>query len=255
MPITKVTPAELRLTVDPAALGFADTSELLHHPLPWIGQERAEQAARFGLAMDQPDYNLFVLGEVGSGRSTLLCQMMHEVAATRPVPPDLCYLHNFDAPEHPRALRMPPGQGRQLRALMQQLVKTLQAETDRASARIEQLKKQIGEVEKFKARKAELQKKVDIISNLQTARTGPVRVLDALAAAVPAKCWIDQLAYKGSRIELTGMAINNDTIANFMTALQQSGTFKDVALGSADQATVLNTKLMKFNLTFSVVPK
>jgi len=50
------------------------------------------------------------------------------MAATRPVPPDLCYLHNFDAPEHPRALRMPPGQGRQLRALMQQLVKTLQAE-------------------------------------------------------------------------------------------------------------------------------
>jgi len=69
-----------------------------------------------------------VLGEVGSGRTTLLAQMMREVAAGRPVPPDLCYLHNFDAPEHPRALRMPPGQGRQLRSLMQQLVKTLQAE-------------------------------------------------------------------------------------------------------------------------------
>jgi predicted ATP-dependent protease len=128
MAATKVLPAELRLTVDPTALGFADTSELLQHPLPWIGQERAEQAARFGLAMDQPDYNLFVLGEVGSGRTTLLCQMMRELAASRPVPPDLCYLHNFDAPEHPRALRMPPGQGRQLRSLMQQLVKTLQAE-------------------------------------------------------------------------------------------------------------------------------
>ena len=123
--------AELRLRVDAAALGFADTSELLDQTLPWIGQERAERAARFGLQMDQPDYNLFVLGEVGSGRTTLLCQMMHEVAAARPVPPDLCYLHNFDAPEHPRALRMPPGQGRQLRSLMQQLVKTLQAEVPR----------------------------------------------------------------------------------------------------------------------------
>ena len=128
MPIVKVLPADLRLAVDPTALGFADTSELLQQPLPWIGQERAEQAARFGLQMDQPDYNLFVLGEVGSGRTTLLCQMMQAVAATRPVPPDLCYLHNFDAPEHPRALRMPPGQGRQLRTLMQQLLKTLQLE-------------------------------------------------------------------------------------------------------------------------------
>jgi len=128
MPASRLSPAELRLRVDAAGLGFADTSELLHHPLPWIGQERAERAARFGLSMDLPDYNLFVLGEVGSGRTTLLCQMMHEVAATRPVPPDLCYLHNFDAPERPRALRMPAGQGRQLRSLMQQLVKTLQAE-------------------------------------------------------------------------------------------------------------------------------
>jgi len=128
MALIPLPPAELRLGVDPATLGFADTSELLDQPLPWIGQERAEQAARFGLQMDAPDYNLFVLGEVGSGRSTLLAQMMHEVAAARPVPPDLCYLHNFDAPERPRALRMPPGQGRQLRQLMAQLVKTLQAE-------------------------------------------------------------------------------------------------------------------------------
>jgi predicted ATP-dependent protease len=128
MPASRLSPAELRLTVDAASLGFADTSELLHHPLPWIGQERAQSAARFGLSMDLPDYNLFVLGEVGSGRTTLLCQMMHEIAASRPVPPDLCYLHNFDAPERPRALRMPAGQGRQLRSLMQQLVKTMQAE-------------------------------------------------------------------------------------------------------------------------------
>lgn len=128
MALIPLPPAELRLGVDPATLGFADTAELLDQPLPWIGQERAEQAARFGLQMDAPDYNLFVLGEVGSGRSTLLAQMMQEVAAARPVPPDLCYLHNFDAPERPRALRMPPGQGRQLRQLMAQLVKTLQAE-------------------------------------------------------------------------------------------------------------------------------
>ena len=120
--------SELRRTVDPASLGFSDTSELLHHPLPWIGQERAEQAARFGLTMDQPGYNLFVLGEVGSGRSTLMGQMMRDEAAKRPVPPDLCYLHNFDEPEHPRALRLPAGEGRLLRQLMGQFAKNLQSD-------------------------------------------------------------------------------------------------------------------------------
>ena len=110
MSISSLSVGELRVTIDPQSLGFSDTSELQALPLPWIGQERAQTAARFGLGMAQADYNLFVLGEVGSGRSSLLQQLMQSVAADKAVPPDLCYLHNFDAPEKPRALRMPPGQ-------------------------------------------------------------------------------------------------------------------------------------------------
>ncbi len=128
MPTSKLTPADLRLTIAPDALGFADTSELQEYALPWIGQERAEMAARFGLGMDQPDYNLFVLGEVGSGRSSLLRQVMVTAAANKAVPPDLCYLHNFDAPEKPQALRLPAGQGRLLRQLMARMSKSLQTE-------------------------------------------------------------------------------------------------------------------------------
>jgi predicted ATP-dependent protease len=123
-----LSPGQLCLRIDPASLGFALTSELQTPTLPWIGQERAEQAARFGLSMDQPDYNLFVLGEVGSGRASLLRQLTRAVAAERPVPPDLCYLHNFEAPERPRALRMPAGQGRELRQLMGKLARFLQTE-------------------------------------------------------------------------------------------------------------------------------
>jgi predicted ATP-dependent protease len=128
MPITHLSPAELRLTIVPETLGFTDTSELIDHPLPWIGQERAEKAAHFGLGMQQADYNLFVLGEVGSGRSSLLKQAMQATAANRMVPPDLCYLHNFKAPERPQALRLPAGQGQLLRELMAAMCKTLQLE-------------------------------------------------------------------------------------------------------------------------------
>jgi predicted ATP-dependent protease len=131
MSISSLTPGALRVAIAPESLGFSDTSELLQLPLPWIGQARAQAAARFGLGMEQADYNLFVLGEVGSGRSSLLQQVMQAVAASKAVPPDLCYLHNFDAPEKPRALRLPPGQGRLLRQLMTQMSKTLQKEIPR----------------------------------------------------------------------------------------------------------------------------
>ena len=128
MPASALAPQQLRLTIDPATLGFASTAELQDLPLPWIGQDRAQAAAQFGLAMQQPDYHLFALGEVGSGRTSLLRQAMQAAAAVRPVPPDLCYLHNFDAPDRPRALRLPAGQGCQLRQGMADMAKSLQAD-------------------------------------------------------------------------------------------------------------------------------
>lgn len=121
-------PSQLRITIDPASLGFSDTSELLQRPLSWIGQERAEAAARFGLGMMQPDYHLFVLGEAGSGRTSLLHQAMIDAAADQPAPADLCYLYNFIAPEKPLALYLPAGQGRVLRQSLLQLAKSLPAE-------------------------------------------------------------------------------------------------------------------------------
>ena len=132
-------------------------------------------------------------------------------------------------------------------------ISRLNADIVKANADIARLQKEIGEVEKFKARKAELQKKVDIISNLQKGRSGPVRYFDALSAAIPEKCWIDTLGVKDEKVTLSGVALNNYTIANFMTALGQTGRFRDVALGAAEQTTVAGVKLVKFNLTFQTV--
>lgn len=132
-------------------------------------------------------------------------------------------------------------------------ISKLDADIGKANADIARLKNEIGEVEKFKARKVELQKKVDIISNLQKVRTGPVRHFDALSAAIPEKCWIDTLGVKDEKVTLSGVALNNYTIANFMTALGQTGRFRDVVLGAAEQTTVAGMKLVKFNLTFQTV--
>lgn len=132
-------------------------------------------------------------------------------------------------------------------------IEQLKANIQKANAEIARLKNEIGEVEKFKARKAELQKKVDIIANLQTGRKGPVKVFEAISGAIPERCWIDALALKDDKVDLKGVAQNNNTIAGFMTTLGQTGRFKNVVLGSAEQQLVLGQKLVRFNLTFQVV--
>lgn len=167
MPTTTLAPDQLRLTIDPASLGFASTAELQGLPVPWIGQERAQAAAQFGLGMLQPDYHLFVLGEVGSGRTSLLRQAMQAAAKERPVPPDVCYLHDFEPPGHPRALRLPAGQGRLLRLGMEQFGRTVQAE----------LPKRL-EAADCRAEAERIEK------NYQTEENAAFAVLDALAESL-----------------------------------------------------------------------
>ncbi|HQR50385.1 MAG TPA: ATP-binding protein, partial [Methylophilaceae bacterium] len=116
---------QLSLSLKAVDLGFADTSELLGGDCGWVGQARAEKAARFGLALDQPGYNLFVLGEVGSGRSSLLFRAMQEAAARRPPAPDLVYLYNFEQPERPLALRLSAGKGTLLRGGMDNFARNI----------------------------------------------------------------------------------------------------------------------------------
>lgn len=121
----KLAPQDLTVALDVAALGFSDTSQLTAQCCGWIGQERAEKAARFGLGMTHPGYNLFVLGETGSGRSSLLFRAMQEEAARRPSAPDLVYLHNFERPECPVALFLRSGQGSVLHAAMEAFAQTI----------------------------------------------------------------------------------------------------------------------------------
>jgi lon-related putative ATP-dependent protease len=119
-----LSPEQLRRRADPAALGFASTAELTPLPVA-LGQERAEAAIAFGLAMKHPGYHVFVLGEPGESRHTTVFRLARERAAQGRTPPDLCYLHNFDDPRAPRLLRLPAGCGARLKAGLRQLMEEL----------------------------------------------------------------------------------------------------------------------------------
>ncbi|HSI22893.1 MAG TPA: AAA family ATPase [Methylophilaceae bacterium] len=143
----KLAPSELTVMFDLAELGFDDTSEIKETSYGWIGQQRAEKAARFGLSLERPDYHLFVLGEAGSGRSSLMYRLMQQVAATRPAASDLVYLQNFECPERPLALRLHTGQATTLRRVLEgfseRIARDIPHKLDEESVRLdsERLKK------------------------------------------------------------------------------------------------------------------
>ena len=105
IPISMLSP-----DVDPAQLGFDDTSEL--EPLnEIIGQERAVEALEFGLHMKGPGFNLYVSGPVGTGKGTLVRHMVKRMAQGAPAPADWCYVNNFQDASRPVCLSFPAGQG------------------------------------------------------------------------------------------------------------------------------------------------
>lgn len=126
MPPKPLSAAELRLQLDPATLPFATTAEL--PPMPRaLGQERATEALRFGMGMRQEGFHLFVIGSPGVGKHHVVLRMLEEFAATAPVPGDWCYVHNFDDPNRPKALPLPPGRAGKLKADMDHLIEDLLA--------------------------------------------------------------------------------------------------------------------------------
>jgi lon-related putative ATP-dependent protease len=107
-----------------SGLGFATTDDLEEID-EVIGQSRALEAVRFAAAIDREGYNLFVLGAPGTGKHTTVQHILREKAAGEAVPPDWVYLNNFTTPHQPRALSLPPGQGRTLQQAMHRLVDEL----------------------------------------------------------------------------------------------------------------------------------
>ncbi|HHX04530.1 MAG TPA: AAA family ATPase, partial [Pseudomonas sp.] len=74
---------------------FATTAEL--QPLQGVlGQARAVQALQFGVSMPRAGYNVFVMGESGTGRFSYVRRYLNEQAKQRPTPSDWLYVNHFD---------------------------------------------------------------------------------------------------------------------------------------------------------------
>ena len=116
-----LSPTELYRHCDTSQFDFETTRDL--EPLAeTLGQDRAVEAIHFSIGMAGEGYNLFVLGPPGSGKHSVVRGILEQQAAERSVPDDWCYVNNFSNPKNPQALRLPAGQGTELRQDITQLI-------------------------------------------------------------------------------------------------------------------------------------
>ena len=122
---------------DMESFAFQCTDELL--PLDYfIGQDRAQEAIRFGLEVDKPGYNLFVTGLTGTGKNSAIKAHLQSIIddldrqeKRRPIS-DWAYVYNFEDPDRPKVVRLPRGTGKVYRQQLSKVLRTLQEEIPKA---------------------------------------------------------------------------------------------------------------------------
>lgn len=102
-----------------------ERSDELPGGAPYLGQDRAVDAIRFGIDVERPGYNIFVLGPHGSHRHGIVEELANERARTREPPQDWCYVNSFQDRERPSALSFPAGMGAAFRDDMHDLIEEL----------------------------------------------------------------------------------------------------------------------------------
>lgn len=116
--------ADLRKRTDPTSLGLKSTRDVGCLDA-LIGQERAVKSISFGLEVQHKGYNIFVVGDHGSGRTTYSLERIRSRAGKEKTPDDLFYAFNFKNPDEPLAITIAAGQAKKLEAHLEDLVEEL----------------------------------------------------------------------------------------------------------------------------------
>ncbi len=105
-------------------LDFENTADL--EPLDAIvGQDRAMSAIEIGLGIPKDGYNIFVAGLTGTGKMGTIRKSLQKRLDGSTVPEDWVYVHNFDNPDEPWAVKLAPGKAKQLQKDMNRLLERL----------------------------------------------------------------------------------------------------------------------------------
>lgn len=119
----------------------------------------------------------------------------------------------------------------------------------RTKKEISYYKTLITEINKAKDSQKIFQDKLNIINSLKKEKSSPARILDEISMGKPEKIQLESLKKEGSKLGIEGIALDDETVANFMTNLRKSKVFKNVELIVSEQTEQNKIKLKKFVLS------
>jgi len=134
----------------------------------------------------------------------------------------------------------------------------IRAEHEKLRSEMTALDAQTKEITELTHRRSDIEEKLKTIASLVQRKVGPVQILADLSDATPDQVWLLEFTENGGAATITGLALDNQTIAAFMRRLGGSPYFTDVDLVEATQSEQDGVSLKRFvvnaRLSFSGKP-
>ena len=128
-----------------------------------------------------------------------------------------------------------------------------QAEDVKNSLKV--FRKKSREVDKIKQALDTLKEKINVIKTLELNRREPVRLMDTMTKMViPKRMWFTDFADSNDAVVIKGNALDNKTVADFMTRLEKSGFFSTVNLTTLKQITIQKVNVKGFEISCEKIP-
>ena len=119
-----LTTDQLSIQIPSDSLNFETSSELTPYN-GVLGQDRAITAIQFGVAMDRPGYNVYAMGDSGTGRSSYITEYLKSEAKRQASPSDWSYVNNFENNREPLKLELAAGSGQIFKKNLEDLIDNL----------------------------------------------------------------------------------------------------------------------------------
>ena len=95
-------------------------------------------------------------------------------------------------------------------------------------------------------------RRVDVIDQLRASQAGPVNLLNMIGNTINGTeaVWLNTMKDQGSSVDIEGMALSTDAVANLMSNLQKTGYFKNIEIKETFQDdTFKEMQAFQFTLT------
>lgn len=125
---------------------------------------------------------------------------------------------------------------------------SLGSEASGLKKEVEALNVQLKEVGDLQQKVKALEQKIKVIDDLTKKKVGPVKIMESLSLATPSRLWLTEFKESGGNLTLTGLAVDNQTVADFLKSLSTSAYFANVDLVETTQLEQAGIPLKKFSI-------